>query len=159
MSFNKKLSKQLLSPWKLRLWMLRSLTMGLLTGMIIVELNEEGCRVKLKDRWWIRNPFRSVYWAVMSMAAEMSTGALLYAYASEPKVQFILVEMKAKFYKKVRGKSFYFCRAGEAIRKELAELQNTNDTRMVILPALALDESGTTVAEFEFYWQLRKPIV
>jgi hypothetical protein len=117
MPFNPKLAKQLLSPWKLRLWMLRSVTMGLLTGMIIVELNEEECRVKLKDRWWIRNPFRSVYWAVMSMAAEMSTGALLYAYASEPKVQFILVEMRAKFYKKVRGKSSIFAVQGRQFKK------------------------------------------
>jgi len=159
MPYNHKLAKTLLNPWKLRLWMLKSLTMGLLTGMVIVELNEAGCRVMVKDRWWLRNPFRSLYWAVMSMAAEMSTGALLYAYASGPKVQFILVEMKAKFYKKLRGKSFYFCPAGEVIRQQVAELQNTSDTRMVILPAVALDMSGTIVAEFEFYWQLRKPII
>ncbi len=158
MAFSPKLAKTLTTTWKLRLWMLRRLTMGLLTGMIIVELNEEGCKVMLKDRWWIRNPFRSVYWAVMSMAGEMSTGALLYAYASGDKVQFILVEMRAKFYKKLRGKSFYFCRAGKLIQQELTELQNTSDTRMVILPALALNESGETVAEFEFFWQLRKPI-
>ena len=159
MSFNQKLAKQLLSPWKFRLWMLRKLTMGLLTGMIIVELNEEGCRVMLKDRWWIRNPFRSVYWAVMSMAGEMSTGALLYAYASDTKVQFILVEMRAKFLKKLRGKSFYFCPAGKVIQEQLTDLLNTSEARMVILPAIALDRSGTTVAEFEFYWQLRKPII
>ena len=136
--------------------MLSKLPMALLTGMIIVELNEEHCRVRLNDHWWLHNPFRSVYWAVISMAGELSTGALLYAYGSAPKTRFILVEMRAKFYKKLRGKSFYFCRAGQEIGKQMNALQNTSETRIVILPAQALNESGETVAEFEFYWQLRK---
>ena len=130
--------------------------MALLTGMIIVELNEEQCVVRLNDHWWLRNPFRSVYWAVINMADELSTGALLYAYGSTPKTQFILVEMRAKFYKKLRGKSFYFCRAGQEISQQMNALQNTSEARMVILPAHAMNASDEIVAEFEFYWQLRK---
>ena len=156
MSFNHKLAKTLLTPWKLRLWMLKKLPMALLTGMIIVELTEEQCKVRVRDHWWLRNPFRSVYWAVQSMAAELSTGALLYAHVSGTQVQFILVEMRAKFYKKLRGKSFYFCPAGLEISKEIEALQNTSEARTVIIPATALNGSEEIVAQFEFYWQLRK---
>ena len=156
MPFNHRLAKALLSPVKLRLWMLKNLPMAVPTGMIIVELNEEQCTVRLKDHWWLRNPFRSVYWAVISMAAELSTGALLYAYCSGIQIQFILVEVRAKFYKKLRGKSFYFCRAGQEIHQEINALQNTSEARMVIIPALVLNESEEIVAQFEFYWQVRK---
>ena len=156
MTFNQQLAKSLMNRWKLRLWMLKNLPMAMLTGMIIAELNEEYCKVRLNDHWWLRNPFKSVYWAVISMAAELSTGALLYAYSSGAKTQFILVEARAKFYKKLRGKSFYFCRAGQEILQQMNALQNTSEARMVILPAQALNESGEVVADFEFYWQLRK---
>ena len=130
--------------------------MGLLSGMVIESLDENGCKVILKDRPWIRNPFRSVFWAVMGMAAELSTGALLYAYVSGTKIKYILVGMNCSFFKKVRGKSFYFCPSGQDVVRNLNSLENPGDTCTVILPVTAYDQAGQTVAEFQFYWQLRK---
>ena len=158
MAFNHQLAKKLLSPWKLRLWMVSKLPMGLLSGMVIEALDENGCRVVLKDRRWIRNPFGSVFWAVMGMAAELSTGALVYAYASGTGVKFILVGAEAKFFKKARGKSFYFCDAGSDVHQAISENVNTDDTSIVILPVIAKDQKGEILAEFKFQWQLRKPI-
>jgi len=156
MSFNHKLAASLLKPWKLRLWMLKSLPMGLLSGMVIESLDENGCKVMLKDRRWIRNPFRSVFWAVMGMAAELSTGALVYTYVSGSNIKYILIGMKGEFFKKVRGKSFYFCRSGLDVLRKLNSLENPGDTCTVILPVTAYDQAGQTVAEFQFYWQLKK---
>lgn len=158
MAFNHTLSKQLTSPFRLRLWMLKHLPMGLLTGMVIEELNEQGCTVVLKDRWWIRNPFGSVFWAVMGMAAELSTGALVYAYTSGTGVKFILVGMEARFFKKARGKSYYFCGSGLDVFRNLENIMNIDDTSVVIMPVTARDHSGQNIAEFSFHWQLRKPI-
>ena len=75
--------------------------MGLLSGMVIQSLDEESCTVILKDRLWIRNPFGSVFWAVMGMAAELSTGALVYAYVSGTNIKYILTGVRGEFYKKV----------------------------------------------------------
>ena len=136
--------------------MLNRLPMGLLSGMVIESLDENGCKVMLKDRFWIRNPFGSVYWAVMGMAAELSTGALVYAYVSGTKTKYILVGMKADFFKKVRGKSFYFCPSGHEVLRKLNSLENPDDTCTVLLPVTAFDHAGNTVAEFQYYWQLRK---
>lgn len=159
MPFDHIIADTLKQPWKLRLWMLKHLPVGLITGMYIESLDENGCKVVLKDRWWIHNPFRSVFWAVMSMAAELSTGAILYVYASGTNVQFILVRMEAKFLKKVKGKSSYFCLAGQEARQKVENTVNTDETGVVLLPVLAQDESGQILAEFNFYWQLRKPIM
>jgi Domain of unknown function (DUF4442) len=158
MPFDHQLAKKLLSPWKLRLWMVSKLPMGLLSGMVIEALDEKGCRVMLKDRRWIRNPFGSVFWAVMGMAAELSTGALMYTFASGTGMKFILVGIEAKFFKKARGKSFYFCDAGPEVYQAFNESVNTNDTSIVILPVTAKDQQGEILAAFTFQWQLRKPI-
>ena len=159
MAFNHALAKRLTNPWKLRLWMIAKLPMGLLSGMYIESLEENRCVVILKDRWWIRNPFRSVFWAVMGMAAELSTGALVYAYASGTDVKFILVGMEAKFFKKTKGKSYYFCDTGLDVSRSIELLVNTNDTSIVMLPVTAKDEAGQVLATFTFQWQLRKPII
>jgi hypothetical protein len=157
MSFNKNLAKKLTSRWQLRLWMVTKLPMGLLSGMYVESLDENSCEVVLRDRWWIRNPFRSVFWAVMGMAAELSTGALVYAYVSGSDVKFILVGMEAKFFKKTKGKSYYFCNAGLDVLRSIELLVNTNDPSFVILPVIAKDEAEQVLATFTFQWQLMKP--
>ena len=157
MTFNYILAKKLTSPWQLRLWMVTKLPMGLLSGMYVESLDENSCVVVLRDRWWIRNPFGSVFWAVMGMAAELSTGALVYAYASGNDVKFILVGMEAKFFKKTKGKSCYFCDTGSEVLRSIELLVNTNDPSFVMLPVTAKDQAGQVLATFTFQWQLRKP--
>ena len=156
MSFNKKLANQLLSPWKMRMWMMSRLPMGLLSGMVIESLDENGCKVVLKDRFWIRNPFGSVFWAVMGMAAELSTGALVYAYVSGTNTKYILTGVRGEFLKKVRGKSFYFCGSGQVVQQYLDSLNQPGETLTISLPVTAHDQAGQKVAEFEFYWQLKR---
>ncbi len=158
MHFDPALVKNFTNPWKLRFWMLKNLPMGFLSGMYIQSLDGEGCEVVLKARWWIRNPFGSVFWAVMGMAAELSTGALVYAYAQGNGVKFILVGIEAAFFKKVKGKSFYFCHHGSDVLRSLEQVVSHNDTIVVILPVTAKDEDGQLLAEFRFQWQLRKPM-
>lgn len=159
MPFDSQLAKKLRSPWLLRLWMLRRLPMGLIAGMYIRHLDQGGCEVILRDRWWIRNPFGSVFWAVMGMAAELSTGAWLYANASKSGIQFILVGMNGQFFKKARGKSYYFCQPGPEVHDIIERALSADDTKIVLFPVKAKNEAGDILAEFQFEWQLRKPKV
>ena len=158
MAFDRSLAKKLSNPWKFRLWMGKSLPMGLLSGMYIQTLDEQACVVVLKERWWIRNPFGSVFWAVMGMAAELSTGALVFAHAKGRNVKFILVGVEGEFFKKVKGKSYYFCETGSDVLRSIEQIVNPNDTSVVILPVTARDEAGQLLAEFRFRWQLKKPM-
>jgi hypothetical protein len=132
--------------------------MGMLTGMRIERMNEEECIVVLKDRWWIRNPFGSVFWAVMGMAAELSTGAMVYVYAGKD-IRFILVGMEGIFFKKVKGKSYYFCQAGREVLRMMKQIQDAGDTSDVTMPVQVKDSGGQLLAEFSFRWQLRKPMI
>ncbi len=137
--------------------MMRHLPMGWLTGMYISTLSGDGCQVVLKDRWWIHNPFGSVFWAVMSMAAELSAGALVYVYASTSGFQFILVEMEAKFEKKAVGSSVYNCMAGPDEFQMLDSLVQPGDQCIISMPVIAFNKAGDEIASYTFHWQIRKP--
>jgi hypothetical protein len=66
--------------------------------------------------------------------------------------------MDGQFFKKVKGKSYYFCQTGSEVLRILDQLSDPNDTSDVILPVTARDEAGQLLAEFKFRWQLRKPM-
>ena len=131
--------------------------MGLVSGMVVEHLDEVSCRVVLKNRFWIHNPFGSVFWAVMSMAAELSTGSLLYAWCSGSKIKFILVGINGTFDKKVKGKSFYLCQSGQKVLQSIESIEKPGDVCTVEMPVIAYDEAGQTVAQFQFTWSLKKP--
>ncbi|MEO6130747.1 MAG: hypothetical protein ABIQ02_02785, partial [Saprospiraceae bacterium] len=70
--------------------------------------------------------------------------------------KYILTSVKGEFFKKVRGKSFYFCPSGQVVRHHLSSLKIPGETLTFSLPVSAHDQAGQKVAEFEFSWQLKK---
>ena len=73
-------------------------------------------------------------------------------------MKFILVGVEGEFFKKVKGKSYYFCETGSDVLRSIEQIVNPNDTSVVILPVTARDEAGQLLAEFRFRWQLKKPM-
>ena len=76
------------NPLKYRLFLLRHLPAAYFSGLRIEKMDEQHCVVSVPYKWFTRNPFRSTYFACLSMAAEMSTGVLALglnygAYMSE----------------------------------------------------------------------------
>ena len=48
-----------------------------ISGVRVSKITEKYCEVKVRHRWINQNPFKSMYWAVQGMAAELSTGLFL----------------------------------------------------------------------------------
>ena len=78
------------------------LPMVLISGIKIDSITEEICSTSVRYRYINKNPFNSTYFAVLSMAAELSTGALalLSAGGVNSDISFIITGMEAKFVKK-----------------------------------------------------------
>ena len=65
---------------KFRLYLFARIPSAYFSGIRIREMDETRCEVSVPYRWFSQNPFRSTYFACLSMAAEMSTGALAMAH-------------------------------------------------------------------------------
>ena len=63
-------------PLKFRLFLLKNLPAAYFSGLKILSADSDRTVVSVPYRWLTRNPFRSIYFASLSMAAEMSTGIL-----------------------------------------------------------------------------------
>ena len=76
-----------------KVYAIQKLPLAFLTGFKIVELDELKCVTRVKYSYLNKNPFRSTFWAVLGMAAELSTGAyaLLATKGKEESIAVILV--------------------------------------------------------------------
>ena len=76
-----------------------------LSGMQIPVLNEEECKVTVPYKYLNKNPFGSTYWAVLGMAAEMASGALLVMFCRgvEPTVSTFVTGCSAQFIKQAKS--------------------------------------------------------
>ena len=144
-------------PNKINKWMLFKLPAAWLTGVRISSISDTKCEVKVRFKWINQNPYRSMFWAVQGMAAELTTGMLLTKSIQESNtnISMLLVANKSNFYKKAVGKIKFICDQGETA-KELINLTKKNITHKAWLKAKGFDETGDMVSEFDFEWSCKK---
>lgn len=131
--------------------------MAYLAGLKILEIDEEKAAVSVPFKYLNKNPFRSVYFAVLSMAAELSSGILALAAIhdfSRP-VSMLVLDMKAAFLKKAKSKIIFKCEDGEKISKAIAKSLETGEGQTVEVNTSGTDEAGEVVAEFSFTWTFK----
>ena len=145
------------TPNQINKWMLFKLPAAWLTGVRISLISETKCEVKVRFKWINQNPYRSMFWAVQGMAAELTTGMLLTKSIQESNtnISMLLVGNRSNFYKKAVGKIKFICDQGETA-KELINLTKKNITHKAWLKAKGFDETGDIVSEFDFEWSCKK---
>lgn len=144
------------NPLKLRVFMLRSLPMAYLAGLRIRELTAERATVTVPFKYLTKNPFRSIYFACLSMAAEMASGvlAMMHVQGGTP-AAMLVVGLEASFTKKATGLIAFTSEDGVAIGRALAESRATGEGRTVVCTSTGTDEAGDVVAIFRITWSFR----
>lgn len=148
--------RQVLSPLKLRLFLLRKLPMAALAGLRLRALTPTAATVTVRLKYLTQNPFRSIYFACLAMAAELASGlqAMLHVQAGGP-VSMLVTGLEATFTKKAVGLIAFTCPDGAAIAQAVAESRATGDGRTVVATSTGVDEAGDVVAVFRVTWSFR----
>ena len=145
------------SPLKLRLYLLANLPAAFFARLRIKSADANQCTVTVPYRWSTRNPFRSTYFACLSMAAEMSTGILAMAgvYKSNPAVSMLVTGLEAGFTKKATGSTSFQCLDGKAISEAIERAKITGEAQAIKARSLGINAQGETVAEFFITWSFK----
>lgn len=146
-----------LSPRKINAFLMFKLPSAYVTGVRVKAISEAHCITTLKHRWINQNPFRSVFWAVQGMAAELSTGALVMGaiQASGKNVSMLVVSNKATFTKKARGRVYFECTDGLLIQEAVKKAIGTDAGQTIWVKSEGRDASGDVISVFEFEWTLK----
>ncbi len=126
-------------------------------GVRLCGINEKQCIVSVKHRWINQNPFKSMFWAVQGMAAELSTGALVVSYIrfSGHKISMLVANNKATFTKKATGKITFVCQDGMKIRETIESAIATKEGQTCWMKAVGTNKDGVAVSEFHFEWTVK----
>jgi hypothetical protein len=145
------------NPLKVKLFLLTKLPSAFFSGLHIPEADETHCAVTVPYRWFTRNPFRSTYFACLSMAAEMSTGVLAMAqlYKSKPPVSMLVVHTEATYFKKATGRTRFICTDGEAIKTAVRQAIATGEATTIKARSLGTNAADDPVAEFFITWSFK----
>lgn len=149
--------KQITHPVKFRLFMLKKLPSAYFAGLRIRSFNEKAAVITVRYNWFTQNPFRSMYFAVQAMAAEMSTGLLAsgQVYQRNPAVSMLVIGLEAKFFKKATGLIAFTCTDGDAIEREVEQAIATGEGRTITCRSIGTNEVGEQVSEFLISWSFK----
>jgi hypothetical protein len=144
-------------PVKFRMFLFTKLPAAYIAGVRVREVDEKKCVVTVPYKWLSQNPFRSTYFACLSMAAEMSTGALAMAhlYRINPPVSMLVVKVESEYFKKATGRTSFICEDGELFQKAIEETISTGEPRIVKAKSVGTNANGEIVAEFFITWSFR----
>jgi hypothetical protein len=144
-------------PVKFRMFLFTKLPAAFFAGVRLREVDDKKCRVTVPYKWLSQNPFRSIYFACLSMAAELSTGALAMAhlYKSNPPVSMLVVKVESEYFKKATGRTSFVCEDGPLFQKAVEETITTGESRTVKAKSTGTDKKGDVVAEFLITWSFK----
>lgn len=145
------------NPFLFKLGLIKDLPLASLIGVKLHQLNEERCDVSVRYKFLNKNPFKTTYWAVMGMAAEMTSGLLLlmYTHKLKPSVSTFVIGCEAKFIKRAIGKTTFSCTQGTEIASKILKTCHTFEPQEIRCITQAVDEQGEVVAEFVFTWGIK----
>ncbi|GAB1857195.1 DUF4442 domain-containing protein [Flavobacteriaceae bacterium MHTCC 0001] len=128
-----------------------------LCGVRVKYLDDMKCEVAVKHKWINQNPFKSMFWAVQGMAAELSTGALMIGKIQESgkRISMLVTSNSATFTKKATGRIKFTCEGGVLIDEVLKQAIATGVGQTVTLTSTGINEDGIEVSSFDFEWSVR----
>lgn len=129
-------------------------------GVRLKYLDKEKAVVKVRHRWVNQNPFKSMFWAVQGMAAELSTGALVMEKIRESgqKISMLVANNKAQFTKKATGMITFSCSDGALIQEAIDKAVASGEGQTCWMRSEGVNEDGIVVSTFEFEWTVKLKI-
>ena len=140
-----------------KLYLMRSLPMGFIAGLSVSEFTAEKCSIAVPYKWLNQNPFNSTYFAVLAMAAEMSSGmvAMMHTRNSKPSISMLVTGIEAEFVKKATGLTIFTCESGDEILRVIESCITTGEGKTIRCPAIGRSKSGEVVAKFIITWSFK----
>lgn len=154
----KSTQKNLTSKSLLRAYFLAKLPMAAFAGLKVEHLDGEACHVSVPFGWRTQNPFSSIYFAALAMAAELSCAglALMAARGAPEKVSVLPVHMEGSFEKKATAKVTFVCTDGPALFAAVNRALESGQGESVRASTIGTLPDGTIAARFTFEWSFKK---
>ena len=148
---------KLVTPFQVNSFMLLKLPAAYLCGVRLKAIDQNSASVVVRHRWINQNPFRSMFWAVQGMAAELACGMLVMQAVrhQSQSISMLLVGTQAKFTKKATGLIEFSCHDGAVALAGVEQSLRQGQGVEFELSVVGKDAKGDVVSEFLFQWSVK----
>ena len=145
------------SPFRFKMFLLKRLPMAFLAGLRIAKAEPETAAVTVSLSYLTKNPFRSIYFACLAMAAELSTGILAMNAIEQAARPFslLVVGMEAEFTKKATGTITFESDDGDTIIRTVQQCLAENKAGTCTATSTGTNQKGIIVAKFSITWSFK----
>ena len=128
-----------------------------LCGVRLMSLNKERAVVTVTLNFLNKNPFKSMFWAVQGMAAELATGAIILSEvrSSTVPISMLVTRNEAEFLKKAKGKITFTCTDVALVKNQFAKHLHSETGTRFWMQSEGVDEQGEVVSRFRFEWSVK----
>jgi hypothetical protein len=146
-----------ISPSKLNTFLFFKLPSAFWSGVRVQAISSEQCIVTVKHRWFNQNPFKSIYFAVQAMAAELTSGALVMMQIKKSKrnISMLVANNNGNFSKKATGRITFTCNDGHLIQDAIQKTITTGEGQTIWMKSIGKNEKGEQVSELNFEWSIK----
>ena len=145
------------TPLKLNLFLFFKLPSAFWSGVRVKSISNEKCVATVKHRWFNQNPFKSMYFAVQAMAAELTTGALVMIQIKKSKknISMLVANNNGNFSKKATGRITFICNDGHLIEDAIQKTISTGEGQTIWMKSIGVNQKGEQVSELNFEWSIK----
>lgn len=143
--------------YKFRFFLLTKLPAAYFSGLRLVMATKQTSLVTIPFKFLTKNPFKSIYFASQSMAAEMASGILsmVHVKASKKKVSMLVTHFEAEFYKKATDTTSFTCNNGLAIQQAIQNTISTGQGSQCVCISTGTNKNGELVSKFTITWSYK----
>jgi len=126
-------------------------------GVRVKYIDDKKAVTSVTHRWINQNPFKSMFWAVQGMAAELSTGAMVINQIKDSgrKISMLVLNNTANFSKKATGKITFTCEDGHLIKDAIKKTIETGEGQTIWMKSVGMNKEGVVVSTFKFEWTIK----
>jgi len=146
---------KIFTTWRFLFFSIWKLPMVLIAGIRVKKLTTNDAIVSVPYKYVNKNPFRSMYFAVQAMAAELSTGALVILLSDDKNISMLVTNLESKYFKKAASKINFICLDGDKITMCIKRAIETKEGQTCVLQSKGYDVNGICVSEFNITWSLK----
>ncbi len=145
------------SPSKINTFLFFKLPSAWWCGVRLKHMDEQKAITTVKHRWINQNPFKSMFWAVQGMAAELATGIMVtdQIRKSGKRISMLVANNTASFSKKATGRITFTCEDGHLIQDAISATIASGEGQTIWMKSVGVNTDGVVVSTFKFEWTLK----
>lgn len=145
------------TPSKINFFLFLKLPSAYWSGVRLKEIHANSCVTTVKHKWMNQNPFKSMYFAVQAMAAELSTGALVMKKIQESgeRISMLVATNNSTFTKKATGRIYFECVDGKSLDEAIEKTIANGEGQTVWMKSIGRNQNGEQVSVMNFEWTIK----